>query len=48
MTGHKLWVIFCGDGNDSYLQNTTYEGTAITVTCESGQVTVNPKTGERG
>ncbi len=48
MTGHKLWVFSCGDGDASYLQNATYGATAITVTCERGQVTVNPKTGKQG
>ena len=47
-TGHKLWVFSCGDGDDSYVANTTYGSTAITVTCERGQVTVNPQTGKQG
>ncbi|MGD0068778.1 MAG: hypothetical protein ABSB76_35770, partial [Streptosporangiaceae bacterium] len=48
MTGHKLWVFSCGDDDDNYLQNTTYGSTAITVSCERGQVTVNPQTGKQG
>jgi len=48
MTGRELWVFSCDDGDDSYVANTTYRPTAITVTCERGQVTVNPQTGRQG
>ena len=48
MTGHKLWGFSCRDGNDSYLQDTTYGSASITVTCARGQVTVNPQTGKQG
>ena len=42
--GHRLWAFFCS--GDSYLQNSTYGATAITLTRERGQVTVDPKTGK--
>jgi serine/threonine protein kinase len=44
--GHLKWVFSCGDGNDSYLTNTSYGASDVTVTCARGQVNVNPRTGK--
>ena len=46
MTGRKLWVFSCGDGDDKYVADTTYSATSISVTCDRGTVTVDPKTGK--
>jgi eukaryotic-like serine/threonine-protein kinase len=45
--GHLLWVFSCGDGDDSYLSDTSYGSSTITVTCARGQVTVDPSTGKQ-
>jgi hypothetical protein len=45
--GHLLWLFSCGDGNDSYLSDTSYGSSTITVTCERGSVTVSPDTGKQ-
>jgi hypothetical protein len=45
-TGHKVWVFSCGDGDRSDVADTTYGATSISVTCDRGTVTVNPKTGK--
>jgi serine/threonine protein kinase len=44
--GHLLWLFSCGDGNDSYLSDTSYGSSTISVTCARGQVTVDPRTGK--
>lgn len=45
--GHLLWRFSCNDGDDSYLSDTSYSSDTITVTCERGQVEVDPKTGKQ-
>ena len=43
--GHFKWRFGCGDGDANDVSDTTYGATSITVTCDRGQVNVDPKTG---
>jgi hypothetical protein len=45
--GRLMWRFSCHDGDSSYLSDTTYRATAVTVTCARGQVRVDPKTGKQ-
>jgi hypothetical protein len=45
--GRFLWLFSCGDGDPNNLSGTTYGATAVTVTCDRGQVQVDPKTGRQ-
>jgi serine/threonine protein kinase len=45
--GRLLWVFSCRDGDSSYLSDTSYGSSVITVTCARGQVDVNPRTGRQ-
>jgi hypothetical protein len=44
--GKRKWTFSCHDGNPSYLTNTTYGSTSITVSC-ARQVTISPQTGRQ-
>jgi hypothetical protein len=46
-SGKRLWVFSCHDGDSSYLTNTSYGSSVVTVSCARGQVDVNPQTGRQ-
>ena len=45
--GRLLWTFSCQDGDASYLSDTAYGATDVTVTCARGQVNVDPQTGRQ-
>jgi hypothetical protein len=45
--GRFMWLFSCQDGDANALSDTTYGATVVTVTCDRGQVNVDPKTGRQ-